>query len=144
MVVWWLLVVIGWKHRVMDHDGVGFRPRVMEQVLTMNVIPYNESHKTDLLPSASFVRSPNCRDGTSLAHKRVSALQSSWGWIATKKQKTDQSLYDQRKKSSRKDSKTLVEGKKCVKTFLVTNSEFCNVKSAMFSVKIKTFQVYHI
>ena len=61
--VWWLLVVIGWKHWVMDHDGVGSRPRVMEQVLTMNVIPYNESHKTDL-PSASFVRSPNCRDGT--------------------------------------------------------------------------------
>ena len=66
MMVWWLLVVIGWKHWVMDHDGVGSRPRVMEQVLTMNVIPYNESHKTDL-PSASFVRSPNCRDGTFVA-----------------------------------------------------------------------------
>ena len=74
--VWWLLVVIGWKHWVMDHDGVGSRPRVMEQVLTMNVIPYNESHKTDL-PSASFVRSPNCRDGT-LDAAVLGSFKSTW------------------------------------------------------------------
>lgn len=62
----------------MDHDGVGSRPRVMEQVLTMNVIPQRMKATTKQISHQPHLSGRNCRDGipTKKAMRQIDQLTS--------------------------------------------------------------------